>query len=73
MAKVKNLGDLIKSKGLLMYHVREKLNEAGVNCNSSTFSRWCKGRRKPQNPYAITILSKVLGEEVETIKNLLKQ
>lgn len=73
MRKVNNLGDLIKSKGLLMYHVRQKLNDAGINCNSSTFSRWCTKKRKPQNHAAIVLIAEILQEEVQTIKNLLKQ
>lgn len=56
-----------------MYHVRSKLNELGVNCNSSTFSRWCKKRRRPQNPYAIKMIAEVLEEEVKTIEKLLKK
>jgi len=73
MSKViENLGDFIKSKGILMYYVRDKLNEGGVNCNAATFSRWCKGKRKPQNPSAVRIIAEVLEEEEETIKNYLK-
>lgn len=72
MSKIDNLGDLIKSKGLLMYHVRNRLNKAGINCNSSTFSRWCTRKRRPQNPAAIRMMAEILGEEVETIEKLLK-
>ena len=70
---MKNLGKLIKSKGMLMYYVRTALNKEGINCNSATFSRWCTGKRRPQNPKTIVVLAEILGEEVETIEKLLKQ
>ena len=68
-----SLGGLIKQKGLLMYYVRSALNKEGINCNASTFSRWCTGKRRPQNPKAMIVLAEILGEEVETIEKLLKQ
>jgi hypothetical protein len=70
---VRNLGDLIKKKGMLMYYVRDAVNEEGINCNAATFSRWCTGKRRPQNPKAMIVLAEILEEEVETIEKLIKQ
>lgn len=70
---VNNLGDLIKKKGMLMYYVRNAVNYEGINCNAATFSRWCTKKRRPQNPKTIVVLAEILGEDVETINNLLKR
>ncbi len=67
----KNLGDLIKNKGLLKYYVRMKINEAGIQCNESTFSKWCTGKHKPNNRAVRRILGEILGVSEETISNII--
>ena len=69
---IKNLGDLIKSKGLLKYHVMTLLNKKGIQCNESTFSKWCTGKHKPQNLSAPRVISEILGVDEEVVLNLIK-
>lgn len=71
MKEYKNLGELIKSFGLMKHYVRKKVNDAGVQCNESTFSKWCTGKHKPNNRAVRRVLGEVLGVSEETISNII--
>jgi hypothetical protein len=67
--EINNLGDLIKSKGFMKNYIMEEINKRGIQCNASTFSKWCTGKHKPQHLSAKRVIGEILGVSEETISN----